>query len=170
MEVASKTLLTAAFIAASVTACASESSTDTQSLVTRAAESATQPPAPDVAPTTVPDAEPTLGRAWGPSQKGYGDVRPVLVYNGGSPSGMVYDIVWRSWGDEQAIGDGTAINTASGTIVTADAPPDAATIVAFDLGDCDGLWMYRSVVWFFPGDGETFEAHDHPEFGMCEEN
>ena len=62
LEVASKILLTAALIAAPVTACASESPTDTQPLVTRAAETTTQPPAPDTAPPDTPHADPASYR------------------------------------------------------------------------------------------------------------
>ncbi len=33
---------------------------------------------------------------------------------------------------------------------------ESATIVAFDLGTCDGKLMYQAVEWYFPKNGQTF--------------
>jgi hypothetical protein len=44
-------------------------------------------------------------------------------------------------------------------------------IVAFDLGDCDGTLMYRSVVvWFFPSNGETFESKRECDLQRCRQD
>ncbi|WP_230595463.1 hypothetical protein [Rhodococcoides fascians] len=102
-------------------------------------------------------AEPVLGRVWGPHQTGYGEVRPPQVFNGGSPSGMIDAIVWNEWGGPVASGIGKAPNVAVADSV-ATAPIEPSTVVGYDLGDCDGVWMYKSVVWFFPQNGETFES------------
>ncbi|WP_208601168.1 hypothetical protein [Rhodococcoides fascians] len=107
--------------------------------------------------SVAPAVEPVLGRVWGPNQAGYGEVRPTQVYNGGSPSGSVGEISWQDWGGPEARGSGRALNVAVADSV-ASAPMADATVVAFDLGDCDGIQAYRSVLWFFPSNGETFES------------
>jgi len=33
---------------------------------------------------------------------------------------------------------------------------ETATVVAFDLGTCDGKLMYQAVEWYFPQHGQTF--------------
>lgn len=127
--------------------------------------------APQAQPTptsNVPQrSEPVLGRVWGPSQNGYGEVRPETVYNGGSASGSVSNIEWQNWGGEQANGTGLALNVTSASSVAA-ASAEKATVVAFDLGDCEGTWMYRSLVWFFPHSGETFESAQENSINSCE--
>jgi hypothetical protein len=43
-------------------------------------------------------------RSWalcGPHQEGHGLPKHTTVYNGGSPSGMVRDVKWTSWGEER---------------------------------------------------------------------
>ena len=120
-------------------------------------------------PVTTEGPEPVLGRVWAPNQNGYGDVRPARIYNGGSPSGLVYDIVWQDWGGEQATGTGWSPNVKVADSV-AEAPLEQATVVAYNLGDCDGTWMYRSFVWFFPSNGETFESARQYSIHPCQEN
>jgi len=51
---------------------------------------------------------PRLGRKWGPSQSGYGQVRPSKVFNGGDPTGLVERIHWSGWGRSRATGRGRA--------------------------------------------------------------
>lgn len=41
-----------------------------------------------------------------PYGDGFGAVRPSDIFNGGDPSGHVFDIVWKSWGESVAIGHG----------------------------------------------------------------
>jgi len=55
--------------------------------------------------------------------------------------------------------NGTGITTyvAQGQTV-AEGTQEQAQIVAFDLGDCDGGYMYRKVEWFFPQHGQAFDA------------
>lgn len=124
--------------------------------------------APTAAAPSV-SAEPVLGRVWGPDQKGYGEVRPADIYNGGSLSGLVENIVWQDWGGAQATGTGVARNVDQSSGV-ANAPIEPVTIVGFDLGDCERTFMYRSVVWFFPDNGETFESAKDMSTKPCEEN
>lgn len=121
-----------------------------------------------IATTQTSASEAVLGRVWGPDQQGYGEVRPVDVYNGGSLSGLVENIVWQNWGGEQATGSGVSRNVDKSSGV-ANAPIEPVTIVGFDLGDCEGTFMYRSLVWFFPDSGATFESMKASSTSPCQE-
>jgi hypothetical protein len=116
------------------------------------------------APSASADPQPTLGRAWAPSVRGYGTLRPARVYNGGDPTGDIWDITWSTWGGERATGAGTSYWE----------PPDAgvagsikepATIVAYNLGTCGGQLMYQAAKWYFPGKGEAFNPAGH--YNIC---
>ncbi|WP_141214705.1 MULTISPECIES: hypothetical protein [unclassified Rhodococcus (in: high G+C Gram-positive bacteria)] len=113
--------------------------------------------------------EPVLGRVWGPDQQGYGEVRPSAIYNGGSLSGLVENIVWQDWGSPQAEGSGISRNVGKSPSGVADAPLEPVVIVGFDLGDCDGTLMYRSLVWYFPNSGETFDSVRNLSTNPCQE-
>jgi hypothetical protein len=115
-------------------------------------------------PAASADPEPTLGRAWAPNTQGYGTVRPVKVFNGGDPTGRIWDIAWSSWGQEQASGTGTAYWEAPGASV-AESVPAPATIVAYNLGTCDGQLMYQAAKWYFPAKGESFNPAGH--YNIC---
>jgi hypothetical protein len=116
------------------------------------------------APAASADPQPTLGRVWSSNQQGYGTVRPAKVFNGGDPTGMIWDITWGSWGGEQATGTGTANWEAPGATV-ADSVPAPATIVAYNLGTCNGQLMYQAAKWYFPGKGESFNPAGH--YNIC---
>jgi hypothetical protein len=78
---------------------------------------------------------------------GVGQVRPATIDFCGDPGSVLHDIRWRSWGGSQAIGTGKGAHQgtqgwAAGT----------ATVVAFDLGACDGHSAYQAMEWYFPGD------------------
>ena len=34
-------------------------------------------------------------------------------------------------------------------------------MVAFNLGTCDGKLMYQAVEWYFPGEGQSFNASQY---------
>jgi hypothetical protein len=55
-----------------------------------------------------PLATVTLGskRFYSPESTGFGTVRPVMIFNGGDPSGLVTKIHWSSWGGPVATGQG----------------------------------------------------------------
>ena len=89
------------------------------------------------APSAWANPQPTLGRAWAPSVKGYGTVRPARVFNCGDPTGDIWDITWSSWGGEQATGTGTSYWEPPGASV-AESVKEPATIVAYKLGNCNG--------------------------------
>jgi hypothetical protein len=116
-------------------------------------------------PSASADPQPTLGRAWNPNAEGYGTVAPANVNNGGDPTGDIWDITWSSWGGEQAIGTGTSYAIPPGAISVAQSVKQPATIVAYNLGNCDGQLMYQAAKWYFPGYGESFNPAGH--YNIC---
>lgn len=107
-----------------------------------------------------PAGGPVLGAEWGSDQEGYGTARPATVFNGGDPTGLVSDISWDSWEGSRVTGHGTAVYVTADQTV-ADGTDEPATIVAFDLGDCNGRQAYRAVEWFFPQHGESFKPDQY---------
>ncbi|MFC8678072.1 RNA polymerase sigma factor [Streptomyces griseorubiginosus] len=101
-------------------------------------------------------AAPLLGTLWAPNQKGYGLSKPTMFYNGGSPSGIVRGLNWTSWGGQRATGTGEALYVTNASV--ADSPWEKSTVVAFDLGDCEGVQTYRKISTFFPQHGGRFDA------------
>ncbi|WP_183097798.1 hypothetical protein [Nocardioides pelophilus] len=67
------------------------------------------------AEATATDA-PTLGlrRHSPPYGRGWGRVAPRVLYNGGSPGGLVRRLTWRNWGDGRTIGRGRGYTTMPG--------------------------------------------------------
>jgi len=115
-------------------------------------------PATPVSTAASSGVDPVLGNKTDSYQVGYGEVRPPEISNGGaSLSGIVTDIVWDSWGGPTASGTGTTAHVTPQFPAPGSAPQERASIVAFDLGECDGVPMYRSFVWFFPQD-QSLEA------------
>jgi hypothetical protein len=108
---------------------------------------------------TSPPAQPAppLGRPAGvfAHGAGFGQVRPSKIFNGGDPTGLVSHITWKSWGGPRAVGTGTS-DYVGPTQSVATGTEEAATVVAFNLGTCDGKRMYRAVEWYFPQHGQTF--------------
>ena len=99
-----------------------------------------------------------------PNSKGLGLVAPTSIFFGGDPTGAVGDIQWGSWGGSQAVGTGIADYVAPGEAVY-QSTPQAAVIVAYDLGNCSGLLMYQMVSWYFPQfSGQSFTPSDSPSF------
>jgi hypothetical protein len=109
------------------------------------------------APPTAAAGVPTLGRLAGNFARGegFGQVKPSKIFNGGDPTGLVTGVVWSSWGGAQATGTGTADYVGPNQTV-AQGSEESATVVAFDLGTCDGKLMYQAVEWYFPQHGQSF--------------
>ncbi|WP_152628276.1 hypothetical protein [Streptacidiphilus neutrinimicus] len=114
------------------------------------------PTAPAHAVPTTAAALPVLGALWAPGVQGYGRARPAGLSNNGDPTGIVTDLRWSSWGGARADGTGTAEYVAAGQSV-AQGSAQQATVVAFDLGTCDGRTAYRAIEWYFPGKGQHFD-------------
>jgi hypothetical protein len=102
------------------------------------------------------DAMTTLGIVWAGSQRGYGEIRPSFIFNGGDPTGVFSNAQWQAWGQPQATATGTGLYVAPGQIV-AEGVREPARLVAFDLGDCHGKTVYRAIEWFFPQHGQSFD-------------
>jgi hypothetical protein len=114
---------------------------------------------PAVLTSAVPPlAVPTLGWPAGDfaqAGKGFGQVKPSEIFNGGDPTGLVTHIVWKSWGGPEAVG--TGINDYVGPNQNVSAgTEEPATVVAFNLGTCHGKLMYQAVEWYFPQHGQVF--------------
>ena len=113
-----------------------------------------------IASIVPPSSVPTLGQMAGDFARGqgFGQVNPSEVFNGGDPTGLVTKIVWNSWGGPKSVGAG--ITTYVGPNQTAaQGTQQSATIVAFDLGTCNGKLMYRAVEWYFPQHGQLFDPN-----------
>jgi hypothetical protein len=84
-------------------------------------------------------------------------VKPNSFSNGGDPTGSVGSVVWDSWGQPTVTGTGISTYVAPSESVS-EGTNEQTRIVAFDLGDCAGQYMYRKVAWFFPQHGQAFDA------------
>ena len=89
--------------------------------------------------------------------EGFGKVKPVTVFNGGDPTGLVRGIKWATWGTPEATGTGISEYVAPNQI-TAAGKEEPARIVAFDLGTCSGKYAYGAVEWYFPQHAESFSV------------
>jgi len=74
----------------------------------------------------------------------------------------VTGITWSSWGGSTATGTGTSDYVGRGQTV-ATGTQEHATIVAFNLGTCDGKLVYQVVEWFFPQHGQTFDPNQYED-------
>ncbi len=103
---------------------------------------------------------PTLGLKqastnWG---AGFGAVRPSAINFNGDPTSFISKIHWSSWGASRAVGRGIAGFVWPGFGVADGTRYVGATVVAFDLGTCDGHPAYQREGWYFPQYGETFAS------------
>jgi hypothetical protein len=111
-------------------------------------------------PAASPAGTPTLGQLAGDFAhgQGFGQVKPSEIFNGGDPTGLVTHIAWSSWGGSRATATGTAEYVGPNQSV-AQGTEESATVVAFDLGTCDGKYMYQAVEWYFPQHNQAFNAN-----------
>jgi hypothetical protein len=108
-----------------------------------------------------PAAVPRLGRKGAPSQRGYGEVRPTRIDNGGDPTGLLWRVHWTRWGLARAIGRGFGYFNWPGLGVADGTVPAPAVVIAYDLGTCRGQLSYRKIKWFFPRYGESFITQNY---------
>lgn len=90
---------------------------------------------------------PVLGAVWAPNQRGWGTQRPTEIYGGGAPEGLVASVRWTNWGRAIATGAGIGFADVPGHQT---AGRMHAVVLAWNLGDCQGMYSYRSVAWYFP--------------------
>jgi hypothetical protein len=109
-----------------------------------------------------------LAASWTSNQEGFGDVRPKTVFNGGDGTGLVENITWESWGGPTSIGHGTACHVSDGGS-SADCALLPATIIASNLGTCNGKAAYEDVGWYFPSaePGETVASAEGNDVKNC---
>jgi hypothetical protein len=116
-----------------------------------------------LASTVPPSAVPTLGRLAGDfaqAAKGFGQVEPSEIFNGGDPTGLLTHVVWKSWGGPDAAGTGISEYVGPNQNVSA-GTEEPATVVAFNLGTCNGKLMYQAIEWYFPQHGQVFNPHQY---------
>jgi hypothetical protein len=108
-------------------------------------------------PSASPAGVPTLGQLAGDfaQGQGFGQVKPAKIFNGGDPTGLVTHVAWSSWGGTQATATGTAEYVGPNQSV-ASGTEETTTVVAFDLGTCDGKYMYQAIEWYFPQHNQAF--------------
>ncbi len=87
-------------------------------------------------------------------------MRPAVIDNGGDPTGRVTDVQWQSWGGSQATATGTSLYVAANQIVAA-GTEETATVVAFNLGTCQGKAAYNAIEWYFPDHGQAFDPNNY---------
>lgn len=145
---------------ASATPAPATASTAPTSAATPAATSSPSVPASASPAHPVP----TLGQPAGvfAHGQGFGQVRPPKIFNGGDPTGLVTHVVWRSWGGAQAVATGISDYVGPGQTV-AGGRQEPVTVVAFNLGTCDGTLMYRAVEWYFPQHKQAFDPSHYED-------
>jgi hypothetical protein len=89
---------------------------------------------------------------------GYGEVQPTVIDQNGDATGRVTGIVWQSWGQQRATGSGTGWWVGDNQTVS-QGSSEPVQVVAFNLGMCDGVYMYQAVEWYFPQHGGTFDPN-----------
>lgn len=104
--------------------------------------------------------QPILAGPWGRGQEGYGRVEPSRIFNGGDPTGLVTHIHWASWGQEKAVGSGSAEWVGPHQSV-AEGRTETARIVLFQLGTCRHRRAYDAIEWYFPQHGQHFNARQY---------
>jgi len=124
-------------------------------------------PTPTVATPASPAVTagvPTLGQLAGDFARGegFGQIKPSRIFNGGDPTGLLSRVVWSAWGGAQATGTGIGEYLGPNQTV-AQGTEETATVVAFDLGTCDGKLMYQAVEWYFPQHGQSFNPDTYED-------
>ena len=137
----------------------------TAAIVAGCGQGAARPVASVAVPSSRQAAVPVLGRRAGTfdyNSRGFGEIRPGTVFNGGDPTGLVMHITWSSWGGSTAIGTGVSDYVGPNQSV-ATGTQEKVRIVAFDLGTCRGKLMYRAVEWYFPQHGQNFNPSQYED-------
>jgi hypothetical protein len=105
-------------------------------------------------------ATPILAGPWSPNQQGYGHARPLTIFNGGDPTGLVKHIEWLVWGGPRAVGVGVGFYVAPNQH-TFEGHPEAAVVVLFRLRRCHGRPAYNAIEWYSPQHGDHFDPQEY---------
>ena len=108
----------------------------------------TPPPTTTTPPSTSAAGGPLLGSAaWGrgigfcgDGIEGFGEVAPAAINaaGGNAPGSYVTSISWSNWGAPEAMGQGQSTYVSNPNAPLSDATQATFTVVAFDLGSCNG--------------------------------
>ena len=139
--------------------------TTTLAPTTTTASTTIPPSSTTTSPSTQSAGGPLLGSAaWGQALgsfggiSGFGEVAPADITLGETlPAPQLDSISWSNWGAAQATGQGQSVDGTNQSGPMSSWPLEPVTVVAFDLGSCNGgPPAYEEVEWYFPGDGQTF--------------
>jgi hypothetical protein len=92
--------------------------------------------------------------------QGFGQITPSTIDLGGNDAagGIVQSITWSNWGSQEAIGMGSAVYVTDPNQPVSDQPVEPVTVVAYDLGSCDGgPPAYTTLNWYFPTEGQSLD-------------
>jgi hypothetical protein len=95
-------------------------------------------------------------RGCGQSKPGHFAIEPFEVGNQVFPGMTFTNLNWQDWGNRQATAETTALFGGPGEY-------GKVTVVAFDLGECDGVPAYQAVEW--PGTLQAFDPSSY--FNLC---
>ncbi len=101
--------------------------------------------------------EPVLAAPIGRTSIGLGSARPRTVSGGGDPASAIDSITWRSWGGPTARGRGVGCYVPPGKPI-ASCVRRPVEVIATRLGTCDGRRAYEDLGWWFPTEGQVFDA------------
>ena len=101
--------------------------------------------------------EPVLAAPIGRASIGFGSARPRAVSGGGDPASAIDSITWRSWGGPTARGRGVGCFVPAGKPI-ASCVRRPVEVIATRLGACDGRRAYEDLGWWFPTEGQVFDA------------
>jgi hypothetical protein len=116
----------------------------------------TTPPLSTTTTTTTPTPQLFLGSFSAPHCSGCGQVEPTFISFEGDPTSDIMNVQWQNWGGSQATGTGTAVYVSPNESTT-QGQDAQATVVAFDPGECAGIYAYQEVEWYFSQYGGTFD-------------
>ena len=153
------------------TPAAAVATTTTTTLAPATTTTTTPPSTTTTSPSTPAAGGPLLGSAaWvgalgfaGQGVEGFGEVAPAAINaaGGNAPGSYVTSISWSNWGAPQAMGQGQSTYVTNPNAPLSDATQATFTVVAFDLGSCNGgPPAYEEVEWYFPGAGQTFDPNN----------
>jgi hypothetical protein len=122
-----------------------------------AARPAPLPETTSTAPARPATPVPVLAEPIGRTSVGLGTVRPRTVTGGGDPAGAIDSITWRSWGGATARGRGIGCFVPPGKPIAL-CVRRPVEVIATRLGSCAGRRAYEDLGWWFPTEGQTFDA------------